>query len=95
MPFKTMSEVKAANTAAGMCWFSRQTMKFWHSKIESGLLKGRYFITSEDSFAIDGRTPERIFAVREVQPDANIKTLESFLRSKQEAKDFIGKLEVK
>jgi hypothetical protein len=44
---RTMSDVRAANKAAGQFWFSRETMRFFKSKVETSLLRGGYFITSE------------------------------------------------
>jgi hypothetical protein len=43
----TMSDVKIWNKRAGQHFFDRATMKFFESRIESTLMKGNYFITSE------------------------------------------------
>ena len=93
--FKTIADVRAANKAIGNNWFDRGTMKWWKSRIESSLIAGRYFITSEDEFAIDGRQPKRIYAVREAQTDGSIKTLASHLGCKEDAKDFIAAQKVR
>ena len=45
--FKTMSDVRAKNKKIGHHFFDRDTMAFWDSKVESGLFRGTYFITSE------------------------------------------------
>jgi len=69
--FNTLSEVRQANKSLGNYWFNRHTMKFWGSKIESSLLKGRFFISSELSIRKDNRR----FTIREVKPDGSIETL--------------------
>jgi hypothetical protein len=45
--FKSMSELREKNKEIGHCFFDRDTMKFWGSRIESALYRGTYFITSE------------------------------------------------
>jgi hypothetical protein len=45
--FTSIPAVKAAFSAAGSFWFTPKAMKFFNSKIESSLIGGRYFITSE------------------------------------------------
>jgi hypothetical protein len=46
----TLGDVRFHNDRNGFYWFSQETMKFFGSKIESSLLKGGYFITSEKNF---------------------------------------------
>jgi hypothetical protein len=60
--FASMTEVKAAFDNEGNNWFSPNTMKWWRCKVESDLIGGRLFITSEQ------REPdtERKFSVRKV-----------------------------
>jgi len=85
---KTISDVKRGNKAGGMFFFERKTMSFFKSKIESGLLKGRFFITSEQN-----REDEpRAYTVREVQEDYSIKTIGAFMgyKSKAAAKNSIA-----
>ncbi len=89
-PFKSMADVRTKNIETGRHFFDRQTMKFWKSRIETRLIDGRYFVTSEDEFAIDGRIPARIYAVRYAEDDGSMKTLKSMIRSKQSARDFIS-----
>jgi hypothetical protein len=69
--FETLSEVKQANQEIGNHWFSRDTMKFWGCKIETSLLRGRFFITSE----WDLRKTKRLFTIRFANPDGSIETL--------------------
>lgn len=45
--FSSMAGVRAAFSAAGSYWFSKGAMQFFRTKIESSLIGGRYFITSE------------------------------------------------
>lgn len=47
MAYKNMQAVRAANRDAGKFWFSPDAMAFWNSRIETALLHGRYFVTSE------------------------------------------------
>lgn len=67
--FRDMADVRAANKALGRHFFDAKTMKFFGSKIESGLLKNRYFITSE-------QPPHgpREFKVREAIGNGEIQT---------------------
>ncbi len=88
--FNTMAEVKAANKEIGNNWFSPDTMKWWKTVIETPLLQHRYFVTSEPEFAMDGRTPQRKYTLREVLDDGSIKTVQPSQRSTLEgAKDLI------
>jgi len=47
--FKTMSEYRKHCKENGSHWFSRDTMKFFGSRIESHLKGGRWFIESQRS----------------------------------------------
>lgn len=88
--FKTLAEFKAVYKSTGMHFFDRKTMKFFNSRIESGLIKGKYFITSES----DMRNENRFFNVREIEYDLQIKTVGEFntLFSKEKAKSLINSL---
>ena len=46
---KNMTELKRRHKAGGGIFFSRSAMQFWNSKIESPLMGGKYFVTSEGS----------------------------------------------
>jgi hypothetical protein len=83
--FKTLAEFRQFNKETGRHFFDRDTMWFWNSRVESGLIKGRYFITSEDSVSFQG-TPERIFAVREANADGSVTTLKSHIADKAAAR---------
>lgn len=65
---KTMEDVKRNNKEAGRHWFSPDTMRFFLSKIESELIGGKYFVTSE----WDGTTNPRLYSVRKYHPDSHI-----------------------
>jgi hypothetical protein len=76
--YKTIADVKAANQAIGNHWFSRDTMRFFNTRIESKLLtrgSGRqFFITSERQ----DETKARKYTIREAMPDGNIDTFGEF-----------------
>jgi hypothetical protein len=88
---RTMADVRAANRAAGMCWFDRGSMAFFGSRIESALIAGRYFITSEKGF---NATDPRRFSVREALPTGSIDTVGEFrgYATLDDARDAIAEL---
>jgi len=45
--FENMEQVKNANKKSGMYFFSKPTMRFFNSIIETELMEGGFFITSE------------------------------------------------
>lgn len=90
-PFKSISEVKAANAAKGFYFFSPGTMKFFKSKVVSALLFGRYFITSEIFEGSDYKK-YKTFKIRYVENSANIKTPDQpKFSTMQQAKDYLKK----
>lgn len=93
--FNTLAEFKAIIKLQGSHFFDRKTMSFFRSRIESGLLHGSYFITSES----DMRDTERFFNVRLIRfidgtDEYTIKTVHGFneLKTKEQAKQLIKKL---
>lgn len=46
-PYTTIEEVIKANTALGHHFFDADTLRFFDARIESRVLWGRYFVTSE------------------------------------------------
>ena len=56
----TMTDVKRLNKASGHHFFSPETMRFFRSKVESRLIKERFFITSECA----GDDHPRLFTIR-------------------------------
>jgi len=72
--YADMDDVRAANEQIGNHWFDRSTMKFFKTRIESRLIAGKRFITSE-------RGPHDMrkrFTIREAQPDGSIDTIGNF-----------------
>lgn len=82
-PFGTIRDVVEANERNGYFFFSRGAMAWFHCRIESGLIRGRYFITSEqceDGSRFDTHgdpipATERRYAVRYANDDGTINTL--------------------
>jgi hypothetical protein len=86
--FKTLTEVKEANKAAGYYWFDITTMRFWNSRIESKLYRrNQCFISSKDSCSLcsSSSSPKRIFSVCQAQADGRIKIIQYHIPTKQEA----------
>ena len=65
--FSSIPALKAAAAAVDNKFFSRGAMQFFRSRIEGGMLRGRYFITSEQ---YDDDSP-RLYTVRAVSRDEN------------------------
>lgn len=76
--YRTISEIKAANKAAGMFFFERSSMRFFDSRIESKVYGGRFFITSEQFHGSDGRSAPRLYTIRECKADGDIDTVGTF-----------------
>jgi hypothetical protein len=72
--FKTLAEVKAANKANGNHWFERSTMRFFNSVIESRLMDGGFFITSE---RMELEFP-KLYTVRRADENGLIETIGRF-----------------
>jgi len=66
--FENITEVKLAHKAQGGHFFDRQAMRFFNSKVESKVVSGRYFVTSE---RYDTDSP-KLFTVREVAPSGEM-----------------------
>jgi hypothetical protein len=69
--YNTISEIRRRHAGH---WFSESTMRFFGTRIESGVIGGRYFVTSEDNF---DRT-ERLFTVRRADDSGDIETVGEF-----------------
>ena len=72
----TISELKIKNAEAGYFFFSKDTMKFFDSKIESPIYGDKYFITSEKS---GFESKERCYTIRQIHEDGQVSTMFSFL----------------
>lgn len=71
----TLAEAKYEYSKTGGHFFDRETMRFFGSRIESGLYKNRCFITSEKNF--DGT--KRFYTVRRFNEDfTSIDTIGEF-----------------
>lgn len=91
--YKTLSEFKQANKTNGYHFFDRKTMNFFNSRIESSLLKGGYFITSEQIETSQGVEPRK-YTLRKCNVDATVATVGGFqrFRTKEAAKYYIKTL---
>lgn len=70
--FKTIADVRQANKESGGYFFSRDTVRFFGSRVESSLYAGRYFITSEKA---GFSSTLRKFTIREALPDGSVNTV--------------------
>jgi len=64
----TIKEAKAISKANGGHFFDAQSMRFFNSKIESELIEGRYFITSE-RYELDS---PKLFTIRQISEAGQI-----------------------
>jgi hypothetical protein len=69
--YNTIAAIKRANKASGQYWFSPSTMRFFNSEIETNVLYGRYFITSE---RMNLDMPKQ-YSIRCVEEDCGIDTI--------------------
>lgn len=88
--YKTIAEIKAANHDNDGHFFDRSAMKFFNSKIESGPIKGAYFITSEKYRIGDTKK----YSVRYATEKGSIEEAGKFQKfhTKEDARDFIRTL---
>lgn len=71
---RKITELKAHNKANGGCWFDAAAMRFFRTRIESKIIGGRYFITSEQQ---DDDTPRK-FTVRSFDSKGKVDTVGEF-----------------
>lgn len=76
--FDTITAIKAANRAAGLHFFDADSMRFFRSKVESGVIGGRFFVTSEQFVTYDGVADVRRYTVRRADDDGAITTVGEF-----------------
>ena len=76
--FKNITEIKAANAAAGLHFFQPGAMRFFRSKVESPVIEGRVFVTSEQFVDHEGNADPRTFTVRRASDDGSIDTPSGF-----------------
>ena len=89
--YKSIAEIKAKNKEVGRYFFSANSMSFFASKIESGVIKGKYFITSEKNCF---NNTNRAYTVREAREDGSIKTIGGFVgfETYDEAEDYLERI---
>jgi hypothetical protein len=68
-----MDDLKALNAENGGCWFEPASMRFFKTKLETGILAGGYFITSEKSPG-----DVRAFTLRSFNEQGDVKTVGEF-----------------
>lgn len=73
--FSTIADVRAANKAAGRCWFDPGSMRFFRSRTGRTVYGGRYFISSEQ---FKPESPRR-YTIREVSADGEVDTVGEFM----------------
>ena len=87
--YRDLADFKAQHKAAGGHFFDRGAMQFFNSRVESTLLKGGYFVTSE-AYNEDG---PRHYAVREVsETDPRDITTYGPFDTKDEAREAVKDL---
>ncbi len=69
-----MADVRAANAKVGGHWFDRGALRFFNSKLESKLIGGRFFVTSE---RMELSYPKK-YTVRRAEPNGDIETVGEF-----------------
>jgi hypothetical protein len=70
----SIADLKRLNEQNGGCWFEKASMRFFGTRIESGILRGHYFITSEQQ---DDDRPRK-FTVRSFDDEGSIETVGEF-----------------
>jgi len=88
--FTSINHVKVNNKN----FFGEREMKFFNSKLHTGLLKGKYFITSEQFISSTGDKFDRLFSIREAVGENNINTIGDFqqYKSLSEAKKAVNNI---
>lgn len=72
--FSSMAEVRRRNQAAGLHWFSADSLRFFRSRVSRTLHGGRFFVSSEQN----GYDGERLWSVREALADGRVVTVGEF-----------------
>jgi hypothetical protein len=91
MHHHSIESIKRANREAGLNWFAPDSMRFFGSRILSGVYSGRFFVTSERCRWGDH---DRLYSVRVACPDGSIDTVGAFqaYRTARQAKAAARKL---
>lgn len=77
-PFNTISQIRRHNEENGLFFFSLDTMHFFDSRVESAVIGGRLFVTSEQCHHSNGASEPRLFTIRVVADDGDIETVGKF-----------------
>lgn len=90
MPFASMGQLQLANAEAGESFFAPDTMAFFRSRLESDLVAGVYFVTSEqmETDLRGGVLGPRTYTVRRAHEDGRVTTVGAF----QQHPDLAGAL---
>ena len=91
--FQNITEIKEANRAIGHHWFDADTIRFFGSRVEGGILRGQYFISSEqDQYRTGGH--KRQFSLRLAHDDGKIDTIGNFCATptREQCKSFLALL---
>lgn len=75
-PFRSIDDIERANHYAAQHFFETDTMRFFSSRVLSGVHGGRYFVTSERRGFDDYR---RAYTVRVALDNGHIETVGDFL----------------
>jgi hypothetical protein len=81
MALQTIKQIEEANRAIGQHWFSRESMRFFNTKIESPVFftdRVSYFVSSEQDPEGVAWFGNRRFTIRIVHPDGNVDTWGDF-----------------
>jgi hypothetical protein len=70
----TLTEFRKLNSDTGRHFFDKDAMSFFRSRIESGMIGGKFFITSEQ---FDADSP-RFYSIRRANDDGSVTTLSQF-----------------
>lgn len=73
----TMAEFRELNRVGGYHFFDRDTKLFFRSKIETDMLPGNRFVTSEQHVHSGGTEP-RLYTVRQGNPNGTVSTVGEF-----------------
>ena len=73
--YQDIEEIKQANKELGHHWFDTDTMKFFNCRIHGGVIRGKYFVTSEAS---DILNQPRRYSIRSADETGAIQTHNGF-----------------
>jgi hypothetical protein len=74
----SIDAIKRANRQAGSHFFDPSTLRFFDSRVLSGVIGGRYFITSERFHGSDGSVDPRRYTVRIADDAGRVDTVGDF-----------------